>query len=87
MLLPSLHRSETPERAWKVSHAALYGAVVGALAALFKTFGPLRAGTAGALTNRLAEIAVAALFFALLCVAAAMLRNFLARRLIWNEDR
>jgi hypothetical protein len=87
MLIPSLYRSGEAEQAWKVSHAAFYGAMIGALAALFKTFGPLSAGVAGGLTQRLGEIAVAALAFALLCVAAAMLRNFLARHLIWHEDR
>jgi hypothetical protein len=87
MPLPSLYRSGEPERAWKVSRAALYGAIIGAFAALFRTFGPLRASAAGVLTHRLAEIAIAALAFALLCVVAAMLRNFLARHLIWHEDR
>jgi hypothetical protein len=87
MPLPSLYRSDEPQRAWKVSHAALYGAIVGALAALFKVFGPLRASGSDVLTRQLAEIALAALAFALLCVAAAMLRNFLAQRLIWHEDR
>jgi len=33
------------------------------------------------------EIAAAALAFAVLCAAAAALRNFIARRLIWHEGR
>jgi hypothetical protein len=33
------------------------------------------------------EIAGVALAFALLCAAAAALRNFIARRLIWPEMR
>jgi hypothetical protein len=87
MPLPSLYQSGESERAWKVSHAALYGAIVGVLAAMFKVFGPLHAGGSGGLTRQFAEIAVAALAFALLCAAAAMLRNFLARRLVWHDDR
>lgn len=84
MLIPSFYRSAQPERSWKVGHAALYGAVIGALAALFKTFGPLGGGP---LTHRLAELVAASAAFALLCAAAAMLRNTLASRLIWREDR
>ena len=87
MPLPSFYRSDDPERAWKPRRAALYGAILGALAALFRTFSPLGAGVGASLTHRLAEIAVVAFFFALLCVAAAMLRNALASRLIWHDDR
>jgi hypothetical protein len=86
MPLPSFYQSQESERAWKPGRAALYGAIAGALAALFKTFGSLGAGAAVPLTHRLAEIALAALFFALLCAAATMLRNALSR-LIWHEDR
>jgi hypothetical protein len=86
MPLPSLFKSSQSGHAWSVIHAAGYGALVGALAALFKTFGPLQAG-GGKLTDHLIEIGAAAVAFALLCAAAAMLRNFIARRLIWHEGR
>lgn len=85
MPLPSFHKSKAPARAWNVVHAAGYGAVLGALAAAFKTLGPFRVG-ARDLADSLVEIAVAALGFALLCAAAAALRNYIARRLIWHED-
>lgn len=91
MPLPSLYRSGEPTRAWNIAHAAGYGAVLGALAAAFKTLGPFHAGAgnlaAGHLAGSLVEIAVAAVAFALLCAAAALLRNFIARRLIWHDGR
>jgi hypothetical protein len=58
--------------------------LLGALAALFRTFGPFRLAHAD-LAGNLAEIAAAAFGFALLCAGAAALRNFIARRLIWQE--
>ena len=88
MLLPSLHSGGGDAQAWSVARAAAYGAVVGALAALFKTFGPLRGTGLGArsasenLLASLPEIAGAALAFALLFAAAAALRNFIVRRLV-----
>ena len=88
MPLPSFYRSAEPASAWNVVHAACYGAIIGALAALFRTVGPFRAGGgAGNLPDYLMEIAAAALAFAVLCAAAAALRNFIARRLIWHEGR
>jgi hypothetical protein len=89
MPLPSLYQSsEKSEAAWNVVQAAGYGALSGALAALFKTFGPLRATNAAAsLTHSAAEIAGAAVVFGLLCAGAAALRNFLARRLVWHDGR
>lgn len=88
MPLPSLYRSREPASSWNVARAACCGAVIGALAALFKTLGPFRAGAGtGNLTDHLMEIAAAALAFALLCAAAATLRNFIARRLVWREGR
>lgn len=87
MLLPSLYKSERPTSAWNVAHAACYGAVIGALAALFKTLGPFTGAGTGKLTDHVMEIAAAALAFALLCAAAATLRNFIARRLMWHEGR
>jgi hypothetical protein len=86
MPLPSLFQSSEKPGAWSVVHAAGYGAVIGALAASFKTFGQLHAANAGAsLTDSAEEIAGAALVFALLCAGAAALRNFLARRHIWHD--
>ena len=84
-MLPSLYKSGQSARAWNVAHAFGYGAGIGALAAAFKTLGPFRVG-AGSFADRLVEIAVAAAAFALLCAAAAALRNFIARRLIWHEE-
>ncbi len=81
MALPSLYRSDDAAQPWRVARAALYGLGAGGLAALFKNFAPLRI-SAGAGHGGIAEIAGAALAFALLFAAAAMLRNFLARRLV-----
>jgi hypothetical protein len=86
MPLPSLYQSSENARAWNVVHSAAYGAGIGALAALLKTLGPLRAtGAAVSLAHSSAEIVGAALVFGLLCAGAAALRNFLARRLIWHD--
>jgi cytochrome c oxidase assembly factor CtaG len=82
MPLPSLYRFGEQTHAWSVTRAAAYGAVVGALAALFKTFAPVHTAGTGHLAGHLLEIAAAAAVFALLCAAAAMARNFLARRLV-----
>ena len=70
-------------RAWSVARAAVYGAGIGALAALIKTFAPSHHAGSGA--TSLLKIAGAALAFALLCAGAAALRNFIARRLIWPD--
>jgi hypothetical protein len=88
MPLPSFYRSGDSFRPWRVTYAAACGGGIGALAALFKTMAPI--GLSGGLLSRsaaIAEIAVVAACFALLCAGAAMLRNFVARRLIWNEGR
>ena len=87
MPLPSFHVSGESQRAWNVARAGTCGAGIGALAALFKTFAPLRgAGLTGeSSAANLVEIAGAALAFALLCGGAAVLRNFVARRLIWRR--
>jgi len=88
MPLPSFHPAEGAARAWSAARAAVYGSVIGALAALFKTLGPLREAGLGArssvetLIANLPEIAAAALAFALLCAGAAALRNFIVRRLV-----
>ncbi len=83
MPIPSLYISKDGTRAWSVWRAAAYGAGVGALAALFKTFGPSHGSGSGALS--VPEIAAAALAFAVLCAGAAALRNVIVRRLIWRE--
>ena len=88
MPLPSLYRAGDDFRPWRITHAAACGAALGALAALFKTMAP--ASITGGLSGRpagIAGIAAVALAFALLSAAAAMLRNFLARRLVWHEGR
>jgi VanZ family protein len=82
-MLPSFYASSTRARAWNVARAACLGAAIGALAALFKTFGPLR-GTS-AIAAPVLEIAGAALAFALLCAGVALLRNIIARKLIWRQ--
>jgi hypothetical protein len=68
---------------WNSARAALFGAGIGAAAAAFKLFGPWAEvqDAAGAVR----EIVGAALAFALLCGAAAALRNLIARRLIWRD--
>jgi cbb3-type cytochrome oxidase subunit 1 len=85
-MLPSLYKSSEPDRAWNVMHAACYGAIIGVLAAIFKTLGPLRAGATFNLIGNLTEIAAAALVFALLCVVAAALRNYVVQRLVRHES-
>lgn len=87
MPLPSLFRSQNAARPWNLAYAALCGGGFGALAGLLKTLNPFRPAPAENLTNHLTDIALAALGFALLCVAAAALRNFIARHLIWHDDR
>jgi hypothetical protein len=88
MPLPSLFQSNENAQAWSVVHAAGYGVIIGALAALFKTLGPMRAANAGAsLSSSAPDIAVVACVFALLCAGAAALRNFLARRFIWHDGQ
>lgn len=88
-MLPSFYLSADKARAWSITRAAGYGAGIGAVAAALKTLGPAHGPFAGSIGQRflpiLPEIAVAALSFALLCAAAAALRNFIAQRLIWPE--
>ena len=78
-MLPSLFASEESLRPWSLPRAALYGAGVGLLAALFKIFGPLHAAEHA--LPRVLEIAGVVVIFAVLCAGAALLRNRLARRL------
>jgi hypothetical protein len=88
MPLPSLYQTDENDRPWSVMRAAVYGAVIGVLAAAFKAFGPQRLASGAAdLIDTLLQIAVAAFGFALLCAVAAIARNFIARHLIWREGR
>ena len=80
MPLPSLYLAADGARAWSIARAAAYGGGIGAVAALFKTFGPGREAGLGA--ANFAEIAAAAFGFALLCSVAAILRNFIVGRLV-----
>ena len=84
-MLPSLFASRDSDRAWNVSRAAALGAAVGFVASSFRTFGPLR--DAGSTFSRIVEIAGVTLVFALLCAGVALLRNIIARRLIWPERK
>jgi hypothetical protein len=85
MPLPSFHVSARASRSWSIPRAAAYGAGIGALAALFKTTGPLHA--AGPVFAHGLEIAAVTAAFAALCAAAAYLRNVVARRFIWPDIR
>ena len=85
MPLPSLFRSEESGRPWNLTYAALCGGGIGTFAGLLKTLNPFRPAPSESLTNHLADIALAALGFALLCIAAAALRNFIAQHLIWHD--
>ena len=84
-LLPSLYASAERAQPWSVPRAACFGAGIGAIAALFKAFGPLQAAGATHLGAHVGNFAVAAVTFGLLCAGAAALRNFIARSLIWRE--
>jgi hypothetical protein len=84
-IFPSLHRSESNAQPWSVARAAAYGACIGALAALFKAWAPLRLTAeipSRGLSAVAVEVAAAAIGFALLCAAAVAVRNFLARQLV-----
>lgn len=85
MPLPSFHVSTRELRPWNITRAAVYGAGIGTIAALFKTFGPLHAD--GAPFQHVLEIAAAAAVFVALCATAAYLRNVIARRFIWPDIR
>jgi hypothetical protein len=80
MPLPSLYLAADGARAWSIARAAAYGGAIGAVAALFKTFGPGR--EAGLGTANFVEIAAVAFGFALLCSVVATLRNLIVRRLV-----
>ena len=84
-MLPSLFASEGVARAWSVPRAVAFGAGVGVVAALFKTNGPLH--ESASTSTRVMEIAGVAVAFGLLCAGAAVLRNLVARRLIWPNAK
>jgi len=68
---------------WNTARATIYGAAIGIGAAAFKLFAPWAEPHDLAAIAR--EFVGAGLAFALLCAAAAALRNYIARRLIWPE--
>jgi hypothetical protein len=74
----------TPD-VWNSRRAALYGALIGAAAAAFKLLAPWAEPHGIAVNVR--EIVGATLAFSLLCAFAAVLRNLIARRLIWHDGR
>jgi hypothetical protein len=76
--LPSLYPGQKADADWRVARAAFYGGCIGLGAALFKMLGPL--GERSWTSEMLLELGEAAAVFALLCAAAAFLRNTLARR-------
>jgi hypothetical protein len=83
MPIPSLYLTTDGVRAWNVARAAAYGAGIGAIAALLKTFGLTHTIDLG--PGTLSQVLAASLAFALLCAGAAALRNFVARRVVWHE--
>ena len=70
---------------WNSARATLYGAVIGAVAAAFKSLAPWGEPHSAAAVAK--ELVGAALAFALLCGIAAALRNFVVRRLVGTETR
>jgi hypothetical protein len=78
--LPSLYPGEKGARDWRLARAAVYGGCIGLAAALFKMLGPSGERTWTSAT--LLELGEATVAFALLCAAAAFLRNLLVRRFV-----
>ena len=83
MPIPSLYLTTDGARAWNVARAAAYGAGIGAVAGLLKTFGTLHASASASAS--VFQVLAAAFAFALLCAGAAALRNFIAHRVVWHE--
>jgi hypothetical protein len=78
-----MRQSDT--RPWNSARATLYGAVIGGAASAFKLMAPwAEPHSAVAIAE---ELTGAALAFALLCGIAAVLRNFVVRRLVGAETR
>jgi len=84
MPLPSLYSPGGKGREWSVARAACIGAALGLLSGLFRTLDPLHQANAVSATpvGAVAEIAGAALGFAVLCAMVAALRNLIASRLL-----
>jgi hypothetical protein len=80
MPLRLLHISGDSARPWSVTRGALYGAGIGAFAAVFRLIAPWH--EPHTMLAMVWEIAVAAFAFALLCAIAAALRNYAASRLV-----
>ncbi len=72
-------------QAWNTTRATAYGAAIGLVAALIKTFAPWSDAQPGAAVAK--ELVGATLAFALLCGLAAALRNFILRRLKDSEPQ
>jgi hypothetical protein len=83
MPIPSLYLATDGGRPWNVGRAAAYGAAIGAIAGLFKTFRMVHTGDPA--PGSVLQVFAASLAFALLCAGAAALRNFIARRVVWHE--
>jgi len=83
MPIPSLYLTTDGARAWNVKRAAAYGAGIGAVAGLLKTFAMLHARDS--VSESVFQVLAASLASALLCAGAATLRNFIARRVVWHE--
>jgi hypothetical protein len=80
MPLPSLYSGNEGAHDWRLTRAAAYGAGIGVMAALFKMLGPT--GERISSPASFLEVVEAAFAFALLCAAAAFVRNMLARRFV-----
>jgi hypothetical protein len=82
MPLPSLYPGNEGAHAqsWRLTRAAAYGAAIGVAAALFKMLAPT--GERVWSPVKFLEVVEAALAFALLCAAAAFVRNILVRRFV-----
>jgi hypothetical protein len=83
MPIPSLYLATGGTRPWNMARAANYGAGIGAIAGLFKTFRLVHAGDPA--SGSVLQVLAAAVVFAVLCAGAAALRNFIARRVVWHE--
>jgi hypothetical protein len=71
-------------QAWNTMRATAYGGAIGLSAALVKSFAPWSDTQSGAAIAK--ELIGATLAFALLCGLAALLRNFIQRRLTQSRS-
>jgi len=79
-MLPSLWLSQQTVLPWRLTRAAACGVAIGVAAAAFKLWRPGSEPVSS--TAAVREFVEAGLGFALLCVAASILRNHLMRRLV-----